>query len=39
MAFRDLREYIEALKKTGDLAEVNREVDWNLEVGAITPAG
>ena len=35
MAFKDLREYIAALKKTGDLAEVDQEVDWNLEVGAI----
>ena len=35
MAFKDLREYIETLKQTGDLTEVDHEVDWNLEVGAI----
>lgn len=32
---KDLREYIEELKKIGELKEVNVSVDWNLEVGAI----
>ena len=35
MAFRDLREYLDTLKQNNDLLEVNKEVDWNLEVGAI----
>src|SRR5579883_2289081 len=33
---RSLREYIEALRELGELVEVTREVDWNLEIGAIT---
>jgi len=32
---KDTRQFIAALKRTGDLVEVNREVDWDLEVGAI----
>lgn len=36
MAFRDLREFIEVLGKTGDLIRITEEVDWNLEAGAIT---
>lgn len=35
MAFKDLREFISALKGVGDLQEIEREVDWNLEAGAI----
>lgn len=35
MAFKDHRDFIEALKKTGDVVEVTREVDWDLEAGAI----
>lgn len=35
MAFKDLREYIAALEEHGELRRVSREVDWNLEVGAI----
>lgn len=35
MAFEDLREYITALEEHGELRRVKREVDWNLEVGAI----
>src|SRR3989304_330596 len=35
MAHNDLREYIEALDKSGQLVKVKQEVDWNLEVGAI----
>jgi 4-hydroxy-3-polyprenylbenzoate decarboxylase len=34
--YSDLREFLEDLKKEGELAEVDAEVDWNLEVGAIT---
>lgn len=30
-----LREYVAALKEIGELVEVEREVDWNLEMGAI----
>jgi 4-hydroxy-3-polyprenylbenzoate decarboxylase len=33
---RSLREYIEALREIGECIEVEREVDWNLEIGAIT---
>ena len=31
----DLRSYVEALRRTGDLVDVKREVDWDLELGAI----
>src|SRR6202050_423892 len=33
---KSLREYIDALKKLGELQEVDKEVDWNLEIAAIT---
>lgn len=36
MAFNDLREFISALEKTGDLIRIKREVDWDMEVGAIS---
>jgi UbiD family decarboxylase len=32
---RDLREYIGALKAIGELQEINKEIDRNLEIGAI----
>lgn len=32
---KDNREFIEDLKKTGDVVVVEREVDWDLEMGAI----
>ena len=35
MPFQDHRDFIEALKKTGDVVEVTKEVDWELEAGAI----
>ncbi|MBW2056662.1 MAG: UbiD family decarboxylase [Deltaproteobacteria bacterium] len=35
MPFKDHREFMRALKKTGDLVEIDREVDWDCEVGAI----
>lgn len=36
MAYRDLRQWIDFLEKAGELKKVHKEVDWNLEVGAIT---
>jgi phenylphosphate carboxylase alpha subunit len=36
MPFQDHRDFMETLKKTGDLIEVTREVDWDLEAGAIS---
>ena len=36
MAFKDNREFIDALKKTGDVVCIKKEVDWDLEAGAIT---
>ncbi|OGQ79270.1 MAG: hypothetical protein A3F90_02605 [Deltaproteobacteria bacterium RIFCSPLOWO2_12_FULL_60_19] len=35
MAFKDLREFIAELEKRSLLSRVKKEVDWNLEVGAI----
>src|SRR6266540_5199972 len=32
----DLREYIGILEECGELRHVTTEVDWNLEIGAIT---
>jgi len=32
---KDLREFIEAIDKTGDLVRIKQEVDWDLEAGAI----
>jgi len=36
MAFKDLRDYISALEEHGGLTRITKEVDWNLEAGAIT---
>lgn len=36
MAFRDLREFIAALERSGDLLRIKREVDWDMEAGAIS---
>ena len=36
MTFRDNREFIAALQKTGDIVSIKQEVDWELEAGAIT---
>lgn len=33
---RNLRAYLDALRDIGELVDVEREVDWNLEIGAIT---
>jgi len=35
MIFYDLREYIDYLDREGEIVHVKKEVDWNLEVGAI----
>lgn len=32
---KSLRDYIEALKQLGEVQEIEHEVDWNLEIGAI----
>ena len=32
---KDLREYIEELRRLGDIQEVNREVDPHLEMAAV----
>lgn len=36
MAFKDLREFLAVLEKHGEVQKVKKEVDWNLEAGAIT---
>ncbi|UCG65308.1 MAG: UbiD family decarboxylase [Deltaproteobacteria bacterium] len=36
MPFQDLREFISRCEQLGELQRVEREVDWNLEAGAIT---
>ncbi|MBW1839817.1 MAG: UbiD family decarboxylase [Deltaproteobacteria bacterium] len=36
MPYQDLREWISALEKEGEIKRVEKEVDWDLEVGAIT---
>lgn len=36
MAFKDNREFIEALEKSGDVVRIKQEADWDLEVGGIT---
>jgi len=36
MAYKDLREFIDALEKNGELQRIKKEVDWHLEIGAIT---
>jgi len=35
VAFKDNRPFIEALERTGDLVRMRREVDWDMEAGAI----
>ena len=39
MAYRDLRQFLEKLKEEGELNEVAAQVDWDLEIGGISPAG
>lgn len=36
MAYYDLREFMEACEKAGEMVTIDREVDWNLEAGAIS---
>lgn len=33
---KSLREFIEALRQIGEVQPIDKEVDWNLEIGAIT---
>ena len=35
MAYKDLREFIAKLEEEGELVRIKKEVDWDLEVGAI----
>jgi 4-hydroxy-3-polyprenylbenzoate decarboxylase len=35
MAYHDLREFMTACKQAGEMVTVEREVDWNLEMGAV----
>lgn len=35
MAYKDVRQYVSALEEHGELRRVKREVDWDLEAGAI----
>ncbi len=39
MAFKDLREYIDALEKYNELVRIKDEVDWDCEAGAIFRRG
>ena len=32
-----LRDYIETLRELSEMQEIDAEVDWNLEIGAIFP--
>ncbi|MBI2540095.1 MAG: UbiD family decarboxylase, partial [Deltaproteobacteria bacterium] len=36
MAMRDLRDFVDLLEKHGEAQRIREEVDWNLEMGAIT---
>jgi phenyl-phosphate phosphatase/carboxylase subunit alpha len=36
MAFSDLRDFISTLDRLGELARIKREVDWDMELGAIS---
>ncbi len=35
MIFKDNREFISALEKTGDIVKIKEEIDWELEAGAV----
>ena len=39
MAINDVRKFIEAIEKSGDLVRIKEEVDWDEEAGAIGRAG
>ncbi|TAJ97310.1 UbiD family decarboxylase, partial [bacterium] len=36
MAMHDLRDFLDLLEKHGELQHIQEEVDWNLEMGAVT---
>ena len=36
MIMRDLRDFLEVLERHGELQRIREEVDWNLEMGAVT---
>ncbi|MDP2726157.1 MAG: UbiD family decarboxylase [Dehalococcoidia bacterium] len=36
MAYRDLREYISKLEEEGEVRRIKTQVDWDLEIGAIS---
>ena len=36
MAYYDLREFMQACDKAGEMVTIDKEVDWNLEVGAVS---
>src|SRR5215210_943821 len=36
MPFADLREFLKALEAEGELSRISTEVDWDLELGAIS---
>jgi len=36
MGFKGCRDFVQALEKSGDIIHVKQEVDWDLEIGAIT---
>lgn len=36
MALKDIREFIKVLEANNELQTIDQEVDWNLEIGAIT---
>ena len=33
---KSFREYVEKLEESGEIVKISKEVDWNLEMGAIT---
>jgi phenylphosphate carboxylase alpha subunit len=39
MPFADLREFVERLRSAGELVALDEQVDWNLEIGALTRLG
>ena len=36
MAFKDMREFINKLEEEGELLRIKEEVDWDLEIGAVS---
>lgn len=39
MPHTDLRQYVDKLEEEGELRRVKAEVDWDLEIGAISRRG